>query len=187
MTEIQKITSAHVGVPTNRLLKLKAAETKYFFWFLHNRLKSVWPKLDQGRLWLQAANHMFDLLQALASMPWKLSLAQEQDYNKWGMRGIKRKLTHGAQRVSFVRPLCVYATNSIHRGSRHGIPWRLVVCVCLKLFTSVFYEKCPHARIAYKTHDSYIKLAARGTDGRQGRHGRSARTAGATDGCVCSV
>ena len=79
-TEIQQITSGHIGVPRSRYLKLKAAETKFFFWYLHETLKRVWGRVHQGKVWLASADSMSGLLEALSVRPWKLTLAQEQDY-----------------------------------------------------------------------------------------------------------
>ena len=79
VTDVQDITAGHIGTPTCRYLKLKAAETKYFFWFLHETLPRVWRKVHQGKVWLAAADRMAGLLQVLVAKPWKLIVAQEQD------------------------------------------------------------------------------------------------------------
>ena len=78
VTVIQDITAGHIGASTSRHLKLKAAETKYFFWFLHETIQRVWRQAHQGKVWLAAADRMAGLLQALAAKPWKLTVAQEK-------------------------------------------------------------------------------------------------------------
>ena len=79
-TTIQKITSAHIGVPARRLLKLKAAEMKYFFFFLHAKLQEAWTSMHNGQLWLEGSRAMWDLLNELDEQPWKLSDEQVEEH-----------------------------------------------------------------------------------------------------------
>ena len=78
-TIIQKLQEGHIGKPTSRCLKLKAAESKYLFLYLLAKLEKVWTQLHRGQLWLQAARAMDDLLKKLSGMPLKPSEVQEQD------------------------------------------------------------------------------------------------------------
>ena len=81
VTVIQKITPGHVGKPTSRCLKLKAAETKAFFFFLHDKLQTAWRGLQQGQLWLQASHHLAALLHLLTDIrgTWKVPEHQERE------------------------------------------------------------------------------------------------------------
>ena len=78
-TKVQKMGPGHIGKPTSRCLKLKAAETKMLFLFLHDQVQSVWGRLHMGRVWLSAADNMYGLSAAISSMPWKLSRPQYED------------------------------------------------------------------------------------------------------------
>ena len=79
-TIIQKITPGHIGKPTARVLKLKAAETKAFFYFLHWKVQSVADQMHQGELWLQSSNEMEALLRVMTeARNWKLTTSQLQD------------------------------------------------------------------------------------------------------------
>ena len=83
-TLIQKITQGHIGAPAARVLKLKAAETKFFFYFLHWKVQSAAGRLTQGELWLQSSNDMQALLQLMTqARNWKLSTIQLQDRTWW--------------------------------------------------------------------------------------------------------
>ena len=79
-TQIQKLTAAHVGVPSTRVLKLKATENKYLFYFLLSKLRAVAHLLHKGDVWLEAAVAMNTLLRAMERMPWNLDAAGVQDY-----------------------------------------------------------------------------------------------------------
>ena len=79
-TNIQKITAGHIGLPRSRVLKLKAAETKAFFYFLHWKVQSVSRQLNQGELWLQSADALEALLRVMTdSRDWKPSPTQLRD------------------------------------------------------------------------------------------------------------
>ena len=78
-TTVQSITPALIGKPTCRTLKLKAAETKTFFFYLQWKLEQVSSRLAQGPLWLQSTQAMSLLLQTMPKLPWKLSTSQEQE------------------------------------------------------------------------------------------------------------
>ena len=79
-TTVQKLTADHFGTPAARTLRLKAAETKVFFYFLYSKLQSVSGQLHQGTVWLGAANNMEKLLRMLETLPWKMSAQQQQDH-----------------------------------------------------------------------------------------------------------
>ena len=79
-TIVQPITPSTIGTPTHRLLKLKAAEMKYFFFFLHSKLQEIWTMVHNGQLWLGASQAMWDLLNELDGQPWKLTEEQVKDY-----------------------------------------------------------------------------------------------------------
>ena len=78
-TRIQKLTKDHFGTVAQRCLKIKAAESKYYFYFLHFKIQTVSHVLNQGPFWLLAANSMCALLRAIERMPWNLSAGQVQD------------------------------------------------------------------------------------------------------------
>ena len=78
-TKVQPITSNVIGTPTRRLLKLKAAEMKYFFFFLHSKLQEIWTLVHNGQLWREASQAMWDLLNELDCQPWKLTEEQVKD------------------------------------------------------------------------------------------------------------
>ena len=84
-TTLQKLHPTTFGTPANRHLKLKAAETKVFFHFIHGKLRTVVGMVAQGNIWLSAADSMGNLLANMKTFPWKLSLSQEQDqgHNRW--------------------------------------------------------------------------------------------------------
>ena len=81
-TKVQPITPGLVGRPTNRLLKLKAAEMKVCFRFLHSKILEEWASVHNGQLWLQASRAMHDLLLEIEGQPWKLSDEQVQEKKK---------------------------------------------------------------------------------------------------------
>ena len=78
-TRIQDITPAMVGTPSNRVLALKAAETKYFFLFLTDVLVREECHLPQGGLWAAAANELATLLHRMDELPWKLETPQAEE------------------------------------------------------------------------------------------------------------
>ena len=78
-TKIQKITGHVVGKPAARTLNLKAAEVKYFFFFLHSKLLNVSHRLHQGDLWLAASTALYNLVDEMSGMPWKVSDDQDED------------------------------------------------------------------------------------------------------------
>ena len=78
-TKVQKLTSTHFGKPSSRTFKVKAAETKVCFYFLHHKIQSVSGRLSQGALWLEAANSLEALLRCMERFPWKLSPQQVKD------------------------------------------------------------------------------------------------------------
>ena len=63
-------------------MKLKAAEMKVCFRFLHSKLLEEWASIHKGQLWLQASRAMSDLLLELEGQPWKLSDEQVQENKK---------------------------------------------------------------------------------------------------------
>ena len=81
-TKVQPVTTAVVGKPTGRLLKLKAAEMKVCFRFLHSKIEEEWASVHNGQLWLQASRAMHDLLLEIEGQPWKLSDEQVQEKTK---------------------------------------------------------------------------------------------------------
>ena len=83
-TRIQDITPAMVGTPSNRVLALKAAETKYFFLFLTDQLVEQERHLPQGGLWAAAANELAALLHRMDELPWKLETPQAEETHPTG-------------------------------------------------------------------------------------------------------
>ena len=79
-TTVQPITPSTIGIPARRTLKLKAAEMKYFFFFLHSKLLENWTMVHNGQLWREASQAMWDLLNELDGQPWKLTEEQVKDY-----------------------------------------------------------------------------------------------------------
>ena len=73
ITRIQQVTTGMVGTPAARLLKLKAAETKYFFYFLVSKIKKVSARIHCGGTWLHAATAMERFLRLLEALPCKIS------------------------------------------------------------------------------------------------------------------
>ena len=90
VTQIQKLLLAHFGGQSNRTLKLKAAENKYFFYCLHYKLESASAvnKVPQGQLWKVAADSLETFLRILEVSPWNMSTANIQELNCFAQRGI---------------------------------------------------------------------------------------------------
>ena len=61
-THVQRLTPAHFGTVSSRHLKLKAADTNTFFFFLVAKVRTVSAQLHNGDLWLGANNAMDTLL-----------------------------------------------------------------------------------------------------------------------------
>ena len=80
ITRIQQVTTGMVWTPAARLLKLKAAETKYFFYFLVSKIKKVSARIHCGGTWLHAATAMERFLRLLEALPWKISPSDQQDW-----------------------------------------------------------------------------------------------------------
>ena len=79
-TEIQKLTPAHFEQgPTSRNLKMQAAETKYVFYFLHSIIGEHTHKIRQGNLWHSACNALERMMRLLETLPWNMSLGQQQE------------------------------------------------------------------------------------------------------------
>ena len=118
-TIVQPITPATIGKPTSRLLKLKAAEMKYFFLFLHSKLMEVWTEVHDGQLWLQASRAMSDLLMELDGHPWKLSDDQVQD-NKININKTRASRLSVARYRGYYNPPFVASYEHIYtlRGTR---------------------------------------------------------------------
>ena len=60
-------------------MKLKAAETKYFSYFINEQLAKHQSKLHLGMYWVAAAVSMKGLFEVMESSPWKMSVPQIQD------------------------------------------------------------------------------------------------------------
>ena len=78
-TRIQDITVPMIGTPANRHLKLKAAETKYFFYFLCEEINANLDAVPQGGIWLAACSSLAKLYRRMDELPWKLSRAESED------------------------------------------------------------------------------------------------------------
>ena len=81
ITQIQKLTAAHFGSLRSRTLKIKAAENKYFFYFLHSKLSStlVLDKIPQKLYWKGAADSLEKLVRILEVSPWHMATANIQE------------------------------------------------------------------------------------------------------------
>ena len=108
ITQIQKLTAGHFGTLGFRTLKIKAAETKYFFYFLHSKLTStlVVDKLPQKLYWKGAADSMEKLLRILEISPWHMSTVNIQE------------LTCVAHNGIIVAAICICSA-SVPPGPRH--------------------------------------------------------------------
>ena len=78
-TQVQRIDAAVIGSPGFRTLKLKAAETKVFFYFM----TSVVPKhvdwIWSGSSWMAAANTLSTLMKRMDRWPLRLPDGQYQE------------------------------------------------------------------------------------------------------------
>ena len=78
-TRIQDITVPMIGTPAKRDLKLKAAETKYFFYYLCDEIAANVDAVPQGGIWLDACTNLAKLYRRMDELPWNLSKAESED------------------------------------------------------------------------------------------------------------
>ena len=87
MTILQDLTVPMLGRPESRHLKTKAAETKWFLYFLHDFLVAHGSKLHRGSSWLSAAASLLQLTHMLEKGPrvFKPSECKESLACRWGV------------------------------------------------------------------------------------------------------
>jgi hypothetical protein len=83
-TALQEFKSSMIGKASDRKLKLKAAETKDFCFFLNHLLKSRGANMDRRDIWIGASSNLVGLMEVMAAGHLVVGAQLRQD--NWGVK-----------------------------------------------------------------------------------------------------